>query len=109
MSAQPVPSDLEIAEASSDELGYGWSLLIDLRGEFQGSALAFSGLAFIVPILCVLSVVFEWVDRSELVQLGIGGAATVACIAVAVHSWIWFFWCRRRLRAVDERMRKNRD
>ena len=109
MSDEPVPSDFDISEMSSSELNYGWSLLIDLRGEFEGSTLVFSVFAILAPLITILSILFEWGDRGPELKLFIGAALTIACLTVAIHSWIWFFWFRKRLRMVEKRIRQCRD
>jgi hypothetical protein len=96
-----VPSDLNVEEESPEALFGRWCILVDLCGEFQGAAGVCTGAALLVPALLVSGVYFDWFAEDRRVLALVGAAVLFVVLAtLAVHSWLWFIWIRRRERRV---------
>ncbi len=103
-----VPSDLDLHEIDRGEAAGRHAILSDLYGEFQGAALGYALLAVLIPGLLVTSAHYGWSDSSPDFLHLIAVIAFVTLTAIAVYAWAWFFWTRRRLRAVRKRMNQIR-
>ena len=103
-----VPSDLDLHEIDRGEAAGRHAILSDLYGEFQGAALGYALLAVLIPGLLVASAHFGWTNNSPNLLHLIAAIAFVALTTIAVYAWAWFFWTRRRLRAVRKRMNQLR-
>ncbi len=94
-----VPSDLDVDEENRDHLVGRWSILLDLYADFQGACGAYLLVAFLIPGLMVVSVVFEWTERPD-VTLAIAAVVFTACISISLYSYIWFRWAKKRVNKV---------
>lgn len=100
-----VPSDLDVEDASLDELDGRSAILCDLHSEFQGATGAYAFFAFLWPGLLIASVVFGvqgWPSERPGLVLMIAAVLFIMFATISLYSWVWLRWVRRRRDQVEK-------
>lgn len=100
-----VPSDLDEDE-THDHLAGRWSLLVDLRAEFQGALGAWLIAAFLFPGFLVGATIWGEHEDPGLALL-VAGIIFIVCATIAAYSGWWFVWTARRERRTFELMQRR--
>jgi hypothetical protein len=96
----------EFAEPSLDEMAGSYAVIEDLCSDFQGAALGYPFFAVLLLLLSLATGYYRWSENNTAIQLLITLVPFTALMAVSIHSWIWLFKLRRRLKAMRQRMQK---
>ena len=94
--------------SSLDEVAGRYAAFEDLRAEFQGAALGYPFFAVVLLLLSLATGYYRWSENNTAVQLQVTLIPLTALLAASLHSWVWLFRIRRRLKALDQRMEEIR-
>lgn len=103
-----VSSDLDVHEVSIGDLFGRWTILVDVRAEFQGAAGAYGLLAIVVAILTAAGVQLGWVENTGR-AVSIAAVAFVIFSTVSLYSLLWFYWANKRSKRVWTLLEARRD
>lgn len=103
-----VPSDSDMHEVGRSELVGRWTILVEISSEFQGAVGAYALLGILFPCILIASAIFGWTSQEQAFWLLLWAAIIfVGCMSISLYTLIWYFWARKRERAIYDLMRKQ--
>lgn len=105
-----VLSDDNFDNLSREQLHARWTLLVDLRSEFQGSWGAYFFIAVLITVAVGAGAFFglEGFKNPSILSVALLYGLVVALLTVSLYSYVWFRWIDKRFRRVNERLDKMR-